>query len=205
MAAVDYDVVTVMQITGASEGMLKLARDNSPAELEKINAARLAEMGIPKSLADAFLANYIYDPQEKTLLVGELERLKGVKGREEFVAAAEMVSEQSVAVFYLVTARMMAGYHSHVSPAESLGRSAGTPYLRKKDGAAVLLAPVDFLFRTVEVEAKLNRIEEALGRAGGIQGKELWLTGRVDGSARGMLESSGWTIIENAGSRLVTK
>lgn len=203
MAAISHDVVTVMRITGTSEGMLKLVRDNPPGELEKINAAKLAEMGIPKSLADAFLRNYVYDPQEQTLLVGELERLKGVKGREEFVAAASTASEKTVSLFFRVMARMMAGYHTHVSPVESIGRIGGTPCLRKKDGSAVLVVPVDFVFRTVEVEAKLNRLDEALQKIGGAPGKELWLSGSVDVRAREMLTASKWKIMEKAGDRLM--
>lgn len=203
MATVSYSVATVMQITGTSEAMLKLVRDNPPGQLEEINAAKLAEMGIPKSLSDAFLRNYAYDPQEKTLLVGEMERLKGVKGREEFITAAEMVSGQAVAVFYRVMARMMAGYHTHVAPVQSITRVAGTPCLEKKDGSVVLAVPVDYVFWTAEVAAKVKKIDIVLKASGGVPSKELWLTGKVDRSARQMLEASGWKITANAREQLM--
>jgi len=97
MAAIDSDVVTVMRISATAEGMRKLVRDNPPGELQKINTAKLAEMGVSTPMIEALLSNYIYDPQEQTLLVGELESLKGVKGREEFVAAATLASDRQAA------------------------------------------------------------------------------------------------------------
>jgi len=202
MSAIGGGVAAVASATGTAEQMRKLVRDNPPGELEKINASKLAGMGISQSLAEAFLNNYAYDPQEKTLLIGELERLGNVKGREEFIAAAGLVSQHSVALLYRTMAWMMAGYHSRVSPVQSIGRLSGTPYLRKKDKSAVLLLPLDFIFRTVEVEAKLNKLDDALKKAGGASGKELWITGRVDESAGKMLETSGWKVVEGAGGRL---
>jgi hypothetical protein len=151
MAAINYNVMTVLSISGTSEGMRKLVRDNPPGKLLEINSAKLAQMGISKPLADAFLNNYLYNPQEATLLVGEMHRLQGVKGGEAFLAVANLASGRSEALLYRVMARMMAGYHTQVSPVESIGQLAGTPYLRKKDGTAVLLVPVDFIFLTVEV------------------------------------------------------
>ena len=36
----------------------------------------------------------------------------------------------------------------------------------KKDGTVVLLVPVDFVARTAEDEGKLNRLDDAIGKAG---------------------------------------
>lgn len=198
MAAIGSGVGTAIGMVGTSEEIRKLVRDNPPGELEKINAAKLAEMGIPKSLADSFMRNYVFDPQEKTFLIGELERFKGVEGRERFIAAAELVSQKTVARFYRVMARMMAGYHTHVSPVERIDRVAGTPCLKKKDGTVVLAVPLDHVFWTAEVSGKLDRIEEDMAKSGDVSGKELWLAGSVDGGARQALAASGWKIMDNA-------
>lgn len=203
MAAIGSDVVRVMQFSGTAEGMRKLVRDNPPGELQKINAAKLAKMGIQESVANAFLRNTAYNPQEQTLLVGELERLKEVKGREEFIVAAGLASEQTVALFYRNMAQMMAGYHTQISPVESIGRTSGTTYLRKQDGGAILLVPVDYVSRTAEVKAKLDKLDDGLRKAGGVSEKELWLTGRVDTSAQEMLRASGWKVVEKANERLM--
>jgi len=203
MSAVGGGVGTAMSLSGTAEGMRKLVRDNPPGELQKINASKLAAMGLSQSLIDALLNNYAFDPQEATMLVGELDSMKKVKGRDEFVAAASLASDHRVAVFYGNMARMMAGYHTNVSPVESIGRLAGTPCARKKDGAVVLLVPVDYVVRTAEVEGKLKRIDDAIGKAGGAKDKELWITGMADESARKMLSDGGWKIVEKADRQLM--
>jgi hypothetical protein len=204
MSAINLDVVTVLSLSGTSEGMRKLVRDNPPGELLKINTEKLAEMGVPSSLAEAFLNNYVYNPQETTLLVGQLASLGGVKGRAGFIAAANLASDHSVARLYRIKAEMMAGYHMTVTPVQSIDSAAGTSYLRKKDGAAILLLPLDYIYPTVDVSAKLAKIDRALTKDG-ITGKELWITGRVDESARALFKDSGWEVVENAYERLMKK
>lgn len=205
MAAVGGDVVTVLRITGTSESMRKLVRDNPPGELEKINRSKLSEMGVSSSVAESFLGNYAYDPQEKTFLVGELENLKGVAGREAFIAAASLVTRQTVASFYRSAAGLMARYHAAIAPAASLGRVGGAPYLRTKDGKVVLVLPLDHIFRTEKVESKLRALNDGIAKLEGVTGKELWITGKVDAGAREMFEVSGWKITETAGNRLSVK
>ncbi len=203
MGAVDSTVTKVARLSGTAEGMRKLVRDNAPGELRKINASKLTEMGIPPSLAEALLDNHIYTPQVVTLMIGELEQLKGVAGRDEFVAAAALASEQSVALLYSTAARMLAEYHANVSPLDRISRAGGTPLARRKDGTMVVLLPLDLVFRTAEVEAKLKRLDGAIAKTGGTAGKEFWLTGRVDESARPMFEASGWKVTEHADAKLM--
>ena len=205
LGAIGTDVTRVIGAFGAAEGMRKLVRDNPPGELHKVNAEKLAKMGISESLADAFLNNYAYDPQEETILVGSLEQLENVKGREQFIAAASLASERSVALLYQTTAQMMAGYHARVSPVESIDRLHGTPFAWTKDSKAVVLLPLDFIFRTEEVQAKLDKLDDALGSASALAAKELWITGQVDESAREMLEADGWQYEEKAGKKLMEK
>lgn len=204
MSAINLDVMTVLSLSGTSESMRKLVRDNPPGELLKINTGQLAQIGVQKSLADAFLNNYVYNPQEATLLVGQLAILDGVQGRDGFIAAANLASDHSVARLFRIKAEMMAGYHLHVAPVASIGRVAGTTYLRKKDGTAILLLPLDYVYPTVEVKAKLGKLDDELKKAGVI-GKELWITGRVDESARTMFKDSGWKVVQNAQERLMKK
>lgn len=205
MSAVSHDVVSVMQLTGLSEGMLTLVRDNPPGELQKINAAKLAEMGIADDLAKAFLNNYTIDPQEQTVLVGEMERLEGVGGRDDFLAVAATAASRPSALYYRVMAQMITGYHERVSPIARIDRFGGALCLRRKDGAMVLTLPVDYIFPTADMVERLERWNVILQNEESTAAREVWLTGRVDGGARKMLEASGWTITENAGERLLSK
>ena len=160
-------------------------------------------MGVSPDLTQAFLDNYRYDPQEKTLLVGELESMKGVKGRDVFIAVANLAVEESVALHYRLVAQMMAGYHTNVSPAAQIQNINGMVlHLRRKDGVLVFLAPVDFVFWTKEIDRKLNTIESSIKKMGGASGKELWITGEIEKTARDMFEAMGWKVMENAKDRL---
>lgn len=202
MAAVDSRMVTALRVTGTTEGLRKLIRDKPPGELEKINRAKLAGMGIMPSLVDTFMNNYAYDPQEKTFLVGALEQLEGVRDRASFIAAAGVVTRPSVAVFYRVMAQLMAGYHTRIAPAAGVGQAGTIPYLQRNDGTVIFILPLDYVFRTEPLAHKLRRIDEVLAQTGKVSSKELWLTGRVDGHARNMLQTAGWKITEKAGDRL---
>ena len=203
MGAVDSPVAKVARLSGTAEGMRKLVRDNPPGELRKINASKLSEMGIPQSLGEALLDNHTYSPQVITITVGELEQMKGVAGLDEFVAAAALASDQSVALLYSTMGRMMSEYHTNVSPVERIQRMAGVPVVRKQDGTVIVLVPVDLVARTAEVQGKLDRLDAAIGKAGETAGKEFWLTGSVDDDARQMFAASGWKVTEHADNKLM--
>jgi len=203
MAAIDSDVVLVMRISGTANNMRKLVRDNPPGELRKINKEKLEKMGIGSSLVEAFLDNYEYDPQEKTLLVGELDSMTGVKGREVFLGKANLAVNRSVALYNRLLAQMMAGYHAKIGPAERIQMASGVLYLEGKDGRLVLLAPVDYVFWTKKLEDKVIALERDLGNIPGTTGKELWISGRMDEGARAQFEKHGWKVQENAETKLL--
>ncbi len=76
---------TVISLSSTSDSMKKKVRDKSPAELHDINKKALLAMGITPQLAEEFLNNYLFDPCDKTLIVGALESMKGVEDRSEFI------------------------------------------------------------------------------------------------------------------------
>ena len=155
-------------------------------------------MGLKSSLVQAFLDNYSYNPQEETLLVGELEAMKGVKGRDAFITVADLATERSVALFYRLIAQMMAGYHKNVARAARIWNISGRPALQRNDGVFVLLAPVDFVFWTKGLESKLNAIDSGIEKVAGMSGRELWVTGKVDKTALKHFKAKGWKVTENA-------
>ena len=202
MASVGTDLTSVLGAVGTAEGMRKLVRDNPPGALHKINSEKLSKMGVSQPMADAFLNNYEYDPQVETYLVGALEQLASVKGREQFIAAAALASNRSTALLYQKTAQLLAGYHARVASLESVGRLGTTPYAKTSDNKVVILLPLDYVFRTKDVQDKLDNLDSALGKAGAVAGKELWITGQVDESAGEMLKSAGWRYEEKIGDKL---
>jgi hypothetical protein len=205
LGAIDHDLATAMRISGTAQGMRKLVRDNPPGELRKINEKKLLQMGLDPSLAEAFLDNHRYNPQEETLLVGELESMKEVKGRNVFVSKANVAANKSVALFNRLSAQMMAGYHANVAPAIRIQNISGALSLQRKDGVLVFLGPIDQISWTKEVERRLKQIDNGIKKIPGVSGKEMWITGKFDEAARKQFEAKGWKVEENANDRLIKK
>ncbi len=113
-------------------------RDNPPGALKGINRNKLEQMGLDDSLIEAFLDNYAYSPQERTLLIGELETMEGVKGRDMFIRRADVAADESMALYYRLVSQMMAAYHATVKPAERIHFINGTPFIHTKGGNPIL-------------------------------------------------------------------
>ena len=178
--------------------MKELVRDNPPGKLDKINRKKLEAMGVSDSLAEAFLDNYTYDPYEETLLVGELEAMQGVAGRENFIAVANKASDASVARYYRLMSQMMGSYHTNIKGVKEIRNIKGILHLHRDDGVIVILSPVDYVFWTQRLDNRLNEFETVLKEVADVKNKEIWITGQFDNNSREQFEDYGWTVINNA-------
>jgi len=203
LAMVDTDLATGLRISGTAKGLKELVRDKSPAELAKINQQKIQGMGIPKSQMEAFLNNYNFNPQEKTLLVGELDTMKGVKGREVVLTVASSATERTVAVYYRIVAQMMAGYHANIAPVERIVDIDGTLHLVTKGGTVALIAPVDYVFWTAKLARKVDKLDKGVVALGAKGAKEVWISGKMDSEAHNMLTTRGWKVQERSDDLLI--
>jgi len=197
MAAVGGPVATGLRISSTARSMKLLVRDNAPGKLRKINLEKMQAMGISAEVANAFLDNYNYDPETTTILVGELETMRGVKGRKYFIAAAALAGSPARAQLYRATARMMADYHRLVAPGQFMGMISGLPFLTTRAGILVLPLPTDYIFWTRQVAAKLQVVDNGISRLQGIRGKTLWLGGRIENRAGREFARRGWKLVQN--------
>jgi hypothetical protein len=186
----------LLKATGSAHQMKQLVRDKSPAQLEKINQGKLKAMGVSDSLSKNILSNPYYNPQEKTLMIGHLESMRGVRGREIFIRAASQVNEKSVARFMRLRAGMMADYNANISRVSRFVNINGTPLLQRKDGVVVGLFPLDHVSWTWDLYKKEKAASDSVVKVRGDTGKELWIDGRFDPVARKALESRGWKVRE---------
>ncbi len=205
LSAVGGAVATGVSIGITAEGMRQLVRDNSPGELNKINKKKLEQMGIETKLVETFLNNYTYNPQEETLLVGALESMKNVKGRDAFIALASIAKDEDTSVFYRLSAQMMEAYHINVAPATRIWNIGGNLRLQKKDGTFVVLQPLDHIFWTEDVQRALEVAASDLKKVPEVSGKEMWIPGKFDQKVREMLTAADWKIQENANDILLKK
>jgi hypothetical protein len=204
-AAIPGGVGTVISASGTAADMKALVRDKSPAELDKINAKKLKEMGIPESLAKVFLKNPNYSPQEKTLLVGELATMSGVKDRATFITTASLANQESVALFMRLRAQLMALYSAKKRSVERFVEANGVPLLRTSQGTIVGIFPFDYVAWTPRLDMKEMAVSEDIKKMPGVKGKELWIGGMVDPEARKALEARGWTVEEKLGEKLLKR
>jgi hypothetical protein len=202
---INKPVGTVLQLTGTADTMRKLVRDKSPAELSEINAEKLKAMGMEDFLAKDFLKNPYFDPQEETLLVGELEAMTNVKDRENFIKMAAVAPDYKIARYLRERAQMAAIYNEKVAPIERIVAVQGVPLLKRKDGVIVVLAPLDYVAWTQKLWLKESKGSGTFNQLPGFSGKEVWITGAFDPVARKALEIEGWKVKEDFASKFFTE
>jgi hypothetical protein len=198
-------VGTVLKLTGTADTMRKLVRDKSPAELSEINAEKLKAMGVEDSLAKEFLKNPYFDPQEETLLVGELETMKNVKDRKNFIKMAAVAPDYMIARFLRERAQMAAIYNKKVAPIERIIAAQGVPLLQRKDGVIVVLVPLDYVAWTHKLWLRENKGSGTLNQMPGFSGREVWINGAFDPVARKAMEIEGWKVKEGFASKYLTE
>jgi hypothetical protein len=204
-ALIKKPVGTVLKVTATADTMRQLVRDKSPAEMDEINAEKLKAMGVEDSLAKDFLKNPHFDPQEETLLVGELEAMKNVKDRKNFIKMAAVAHDYRIARYLRERAQMTAIYHKKIAPVERIIAVQGVPLLQRKDGVIVVLAPLDHVAWTKRLWLKQSKGSETFNVLPGFSGKEVWITGAFDPVARKALEIQGWKVKEDFASKFLTE
>jgi len=196
LSAIPGAAGVMVSTAGTADAMKTLVRDKSLAQLEKINEKKLLAMGVPAGLAKKFLKNPHYNPQELTLLAGELYSMKNVKDRQKFIVSAVRATEESLALFMRAQAQMIAAYSAYMKAQATFVNISGTPFLKTKDGVLVGLFPLDHIAHTPTLVHREKALSEAISKLPGIKGKELWIGWKVDTAARKALETNGWRIQE---------
>ena len=202
LAAIPGAATTVLRVTSFSEGMRKLLRDKSPAELKEINAEKLKQMQVEDSVAELFLEHPHYSPSKKTYLVAALERMKGVGGRGEFIRQAALAPDEPMAFFMQQQAQAMAAYHLNVAPVAVVIGFHNRSFMQRSDGTLVGVFPVDHIVLRKITAANASGIGREIDQSLGKVPRELWLTGTASTLFRDTLQAQGWQITEKAKDQL---
>ncbi|HOW55630.1 MAG TPA: hypothetical protein PLR60_13385 [Syntrophorhabdaceae bacterium] len=187
---------TAVSLTSTTESLRSLVRDNPPAALIEINKQKLSGMGISSGTVNAYMNNRYYNPFEQTLLVGELESMSGVRGRDSFISVALRADEESVALFVRATAQLAALFNKDVRPVERFVEVSRLVFVKTRDGRMIGIFPVDNVAWTANLAEREKEISQEIGKIKGVRGKELWFGGPIDRTARKALEVRGWKVTD---------
>jgi hypothetical protein len=186
--------------TSGTARLLNEAINTTPAsELWLQNKNKLVAMGVDADVVELFLNNPSFSPAMSTILVTALEDMKGVQNRELFVKVALQAADPVMAETITRIAVMSAGYHKRIAPLKTFIPMARVTEGVRKDGARVVLLPVDYMTWSERIAAASETIgSEAKGKD-----LELWVLGQVSGQAEAALQKAGWKIHTGAGAKLL--
>ncbi len=205
ISAIPGGAGTLVATTKTASDMKSMVRDMTPSELSRANAQKLSGMGVPDAIAQQFLFNPAFDPEEQTILVGELDSMRGVADRHLFIAKAATAIDEPTAIFNRTQAQMMAAYQARVGGVARFIEAAGVILLERKDGGVVGLFPLDFVVWTAGVRQKEQAVSAAIKSRADGKPKEFWITGSLDSSAKEGFAASGWKVTPRAGDRLLER
>ncbi len=199
--AIPSPASVAVRVPALSESMNKLILQKTPAQLKSINAKKLEAMGVPLEVARTFLNAPKFSPSLTTYLVGALEVLRGVAGRELYVERAATTEYEGLAFFFERRARMHVAYNEKIAPLRRFVSVSGLPLAQAHNGQLVVLLPLDYLVwtpNTARIIEALTSQKEQLGATG----IELWISGTLSPLARQNLTARGWKVVDSAYTRL---
>jgi hypothetical protein len=173
-----------------------LVRDETPAQLEDINRARLEKMGVGKAAAGRFLKSAFYTPTDKVALVAALYSLKGVENCGLYVERAAQAQRRDSALFLVRRAELIAQYQQSTGGIVRFVSLGGMPLNQLTDGRIMAVMPFDRLALTEEVSQTFDTATEDMRRLERRPAGELRITGLVTKKARQRLAKLGWTVAE---------
>ena len=166
-----------------------LVYDTPKADLIVLNQQKLMRMGASEALAQALLKNRWYSLSVLTMLVTELERLAGVKGRPDIIALATTVENEEEVRFLTASVHLLARLNVTGMPLRELAVRRTVVGITP-GGAIVVPAPVDYLSWTAAIARVAERKDLKAPRRG------LWISGRMSGLAHRELSRLGWAFHE---------
>ena len=202
LMAVPGGAGVAVSVAGGTELMENVMRDQAPADLRKMNRGRLAAMGVDQHVADIFIANGTYTPREQTFLVAALDNMANTSNRAEFIKFATLTDNPDIAFFRQRQAQMYAAYHRTIEPVDSFVSIGEISTARTKSGKIVFNVPLDYLIWTKNMAAVASIITQNVARMEGISGREIWVTGTMSPLARESISKMGWTVHDQAQSKL---
>ena len=188
----------VLSATGGTELLNKVFRDSAPADLRKLNRAKLEAMGVNKDISDLFIKNGVYTPREQTILVAALTNMKNTKRRAEFIKFAVLTDNSDMAFFRQRQAQMYAGYSKTVNPVKEFISIYDISVAKTSDNKIIFNVPLDYMIWTKGLSRVARIITQEVARMEDVTGREIWVAGKLSPLAKESLKKMGWTVYQDS-------
>ena len=191
-----------ISVTSLGQSFNNILAAEPPARIRIINQQKLDSMGIPAELAKRYLDHPAYTPRHDLILVDSLHRLGSTGGRDRYLENALKAEDEVEANFFVNTAQILRGYHETREPITGITMFDVLAVAQTRSGVAVIPFALDHGVWTANAD-RLSQHLKTTYRAPGFNGRfELWVTGTLSAQATQELQARGFTVMEQAGSRL---
>ncbi len=187
-------LIPIPTVVGTAADISDLVWNLSPTDLLIQNEEKLRELGYTDEQSLAFFSNKVYSPTEQTAFVGAVASLDNAKGREvllRIASAAETRTEGRVTVRAALFAQY---YHENVEPIAELMALPDrmVPAALTASGDGLIIAPLDQMLWTEEIEAAMERMTKLVNDHGANDEHLLWVEGRISDLALSQIIAAGW-------------
>jgi hypothetical protein len=178
-------------------GIDELANKYTASQILDLNRESLKKMGIDDQLIAKLLANRNYTPVDSAIMVAALSSMKGVQGRDLFIARAAAADGRAIAYVLRRTAELYADdYRKHGGFIRFVSL-ADFPYVMTRDGRVTAILPIDALSWTRETATGFTAVSNARKTQAPNARGELRITGMATAMAKQELKQRGWTVLEH--------
>lgn len=177
-----------------NKSIQQLLVEESRSEIRRRNATHLIELECDHALIASFLDHPMYTPTSQSIIVDSMTSLADVVHIERILDAIMSAPIPEVAHFHQTQLQMASAYHSKVDRLKELNLLETTPVFFNAEEKLVVFLPVDFLYWNERIETGM----EALKSSVGVDGGQLWITGRVTDTAKERLLENGIDVYDRA-------
>ena len=198
VTAVSSAAATALKVTRKANSLNQILKDNAPEDLRRLNRKKLQKIGERiKGDTKALLNHRWYSPSHTTYLVGALESLEGVQGRDGFINLANMAESEEEAFFFQRIAQMMEGYHLNVAPVTEVEVIHGLATCHTAENYLVVPLVIDYGVWTQNEAILSEAIQRAVTEEKASK-LELWVSGSLSARAKEEFMGRGWEVHDHA-------
>ncbi len=193
-------VGVAIKAASVSKNLHARLRDNSGAELMKMNRAALAALGCTPSQISALLEGKGYTVTHTTVITDAMTALASVQGIGNYASFVRNASAPEVALFQQQQIQMAANFHRTQRQLARFGVAGGAAVFTDRQGERHIFAPVDIVAWDRSLHERLKNM--GAGRKDAPK-MNFWITGTATTKAMERLAAYGVTVHEKAGSQLL--